>query len=300
MSETTKPPAGLIYSALARIMDDAKAIGKDSNNQQQGFKFRGIEAVMNHLHPLFAKHGVIVLPEVLAERTEERQTKSGGNLIYRVLTIRFAFAAEDGSTASCVVIGEGMDTGDKASNKAMAVALKYALSQMLLLPYGEVDPDADTPALSTRKGRTIDPGGESGPLVKDEPAAKTHTDGKTPADKPGTDPFPPADAKPQMAPGIPHALVIVGEVGTKTGTSNKGPWTRYYTKASDGQFYSTFDKPIGEQLADLEGQTVDIIYSIKKTAKGESREIKSLAVVGAQSGADNQDGEKPADDLPYN
>jgi len=142
---------GAVQQELAAIMLDAKAIGKASRNQSQGFNFRGIDAVMNHLHPIFAKHGVIILPEVLAERTEERQTKHGGNLIYRVLTVRFRFTAADGSSVCSTVIGEGMDSGDKAANKAMAVALKYALTQMLLLPYDEIDPDATMPPPSTRK-----------------------------------------------------------------------------------------------------------------------------------------------------
>jgi hypothetical protein len=146
---------GKIYGALAKIMRFAKAIGKDSQNSQQGFRFRGIDAVMNNLHPLFADAGVVILPNVLEDRVEERQTKSGGNLIYRVLKIRFDFAAEDGSMASATVIGEGMDSGDKASNKAMAVALKYALTQLLLLPYDEVDPDAETPPPSERKAAAI-------------------------------------------------------------------------------------------------------------------------------------------------
>jgi len=134
-----------IYKSLGDIMAEAKAIGKDSTNQSQGFKFRGIDAVMNHLHPVFAKHGVIVLPEVLEDRTEDRVTAKGSNLIYRVLRIKFNFtSAVDGSAASATVIGEGMDSGDKAANKAMAVGLKYALSQMLLLPYDEVDPDGET------------------------------------------------------------------------------------------------------------------------------------------------------------
>ena len=141
-----------IHGRLAAIMADAKAIGKASRNQQQGFNFRGIDAVMNHLHPVFARHGVVILPEVLAERHEDRQTKSGGNLIYRILTVRFTFAAEDGSSVASTVIGEGMDSGDKAANKAMAVALKYALTQMLLLPYDEVDPDGDTPPPSAPRG----------------------------------------------------------------------------------------------------------------------------------------------------
>lgn len=134
-----------IAEALAAIMAEVAPVGKDSQNTQQGFKFRGIDAVMNHLHPVFSKHGVIVLPEVLDDKTEERTTKSGGHLIYRVLRVKFSFVASDGSTLSSIVIGEGMDSGDKAANKAMAVALKYALTQMLLLPYDEIDADADTP-----------------------------------------------------------------------------------------------------------------------------------------------------------
>jgi len=140
-----------IYPAMAAIMAEAKAIGKDSRNQQQGFNFRGIDAVMNHLHPIFARHKVIVLPCVLEDKTEERETRSGGHLIYRVLRIQFTFVAADGSRVQCVTIGEGMDSGDKAANKAMAVALKYALSQTLLLPYDEVDPDAETPEASKPK-----------------------------------------------------------------------------------------------------------------------------------------------------
>jgi len=157
MIEENKAVDGTIGKRLAAIMADAKAIGKASRNQQQGFNFRGIDAVMNHLHPIFAKHGVVVLPDVIKDRTEERLTKSGGNLIYRILTVKFTFMASDDSFVSCTVIGEGMDTGDKAANKAMAVALKYALTQMLLLPYDEVDPDADTPPPSKPREYTPPP-----------------------------------------------------------------------------------------------------------------------------------------------
>ena len=40
--------------ALATVNKSIKAIGKDRTNQQQGFKFRGIDDVMNELHSLFA------------------------------------------------------------------------------------------------------------------------------------------------------------------------------------------------------------------------------------------------------
>jgi len=134
-----------IYEQMGAIMGEVGAIGKDKKNQMQNFMFRGIDAVMNGLHPVFSKHNVFILPEVMEDRTEERQTKSGGNLIYRIMKIKWRFmSAIDGSSVESVNIGEGMDSGDKAANKAMAISLKYALTQMLLLPYDEVDPDSES------------------------------------------------------------------------------------------------------------------------------------------------------------
>ena len=42
-----------IYKALAAVNKEIKPIAKDRTNQQQGFKFRGIDDVMNELHSLF-------------------------------------------------------------------------------------------------------------------------------------------------------------------------------------------------------------------------------------------------------
>lgn len=133
-----------IYSAIAAIQRDIDAIGKTKRNQSQGFNFRGIDDVYNAIHPLLAQHGVFTVPEVLDDRSEDRQTKNGGALIYRILKIKYTFYAEDGSSISAVVIGEGMDSGDKASNKAMSIAHKYAFFQVFSIPTEEVaasDPD---------------------------------------------------------------------------------------------------------------------------------------------------------------
>lgn len=139
-----------IQQRLVAVMRTCGALGKDGYNQQQNFRFRAVGAVMDHLHPRFAAEGVLVLPNVLEERTEERKTPKGTTLIYRVLRIRFDFVGEDGDLVSVTTIGEGMDSGDKAANKAQAVALKYALTQMLMVPYEEVDPDQDSADPSTR------------------------------------------------------------------------------------------------------------------------------------------------------
>ena len=135
-----------IYEAITYIMNKGYAIGKDRKNEQQRFFYRGIDDVMNVFQPLLAEAGVFIVPEVLESKREDRQTAKGGNLIYSVLRMKYTFYASDGSSVSAVVIGEGMDSGDKASNKAMAVAMKYAMFQVFCIPTEELDdPDATTP-----------------------------------------------------------------------------------------------------------------------------------------------------------
>ena len=134
-----------IYEAITAIMNDGYVIGKEKTNNQQGFKYRGIDDVMNTYYPLLAKYKVFVVPEVISESRSERETKGGGVLLYSILRIKYTFYAEDGSSVSAVVIGEGMDSGDKASNKAMAVGMKYALFQTFCIPTEEMrDPDSES------------------------------------------------------------------------------------------------------------------------------------------------------------
>jgi hypothetical protein len=133
-----------IFEAMSGVMADMQAVGKDQKNQQQGFKYRGIDQVYNALHPLLAKHKVFTTPEVLDKHREERTNKNGTILAFVTMRIKYTFWCEDGSSVSCTVEGEGMDSGDKASNKAMAIAHKYALLQTFCIPTEDMsDPDAE-------------------------------------------------------------------------------------------------------------------------------------------------------------
>lgn len=135
-----------IYELIGKAMADIGAIGKTSFNPQQKFNYRGIDAVMNGLHPVMQKYGLFCSPEVLKQEREERMTNNGGMLKYSILTMKYTVYAPDGSSVCATVIGEGMDSGDKASNKAMSVAFKYAMFQLFCIPTEEmVDPDAETP-----------------------------------------------------------------------------------------------------------------------------------------------------------
>ncbi len=153
-----------IFSQIALVMNDLTSVSKDRMNEQQRYKFRGIDDVYNALHTPMAKHGIFTVPTVLEDRTEERTTKSGTALIYRVLKIKFTFFADDGSSVDAIVIGEGMDSGDKASNKAMAVAHKYALLQVFAIPTEEdKDPEISSPEVkpkpkSSLQSRLDEPG----------------------------------------------------------------------------------------------------------------------------------------------
>lgn len=149
---------GNIYQAITDIMSEGYAITKDKRNAQQGFQYRGIDDVLNTFQPLLAKHHVFVVPEVLDQQRQERTTGKGGSLLYSLLRMRYTFYAEDGSSVSAVVVGEGMDSGDKASNKAMSVAMKYAMFQVFCIPTEEMqDPDAETPEPSKPKAEQPTP-----------------------------------------------------------------------------------------------------------------------------------------------
>lgn len=137
---------GKIYGAIASAMSEIDAIGKTKRNAQQGFLYRGVDDVMNTLNPILAKNKIFIVPEVCEHTREERHTAKGGTLLYSICKIKFRFYTEDGSYIEAVTIGEGMDSGDKATNKAMAIAFKYACFQVFCIPTEEMkEPDADTP-----------------------------------------------------------------------------------------------------------------------------------------------------------
>ena len=135
----------MIYGAIVDAMGQINAISKDRRNSTQGFQYRGIDDVMNELHGVLAKCGIFIVPTVLEEQRSEGKTSKGGILYYTRLKIKFTYYAKDGSFIESVVIGEAMDSGDKASNKALSVGMKYSLLQVFCIPTEESkDPDENS------------------------------------------------------------------------------------------------------------------------------------------------------------
>ena len=138
-----------IYAAINAVQTDLnkEGITKNRKNQQQGYNFRGIDDVYNALSPLLAKHGVCIMPRILTRDCIERQTQKGGTLFYVTVEAEFDFVcAKDGSKHVVRTFGEAMDSADKATNKAMSAAYKYAAFQAFAIPTeGDNDADAHTP-----------------------------------------------------------------------------------------------------------------------------------------------------------
>ena len=134
-----------IHEALACVNREIDAIGKNAKNKQQGFMYRGIDDAYNTLHDLLAKYGVITIPRVLSRDQVERTSAKGAALFYTTMFVEYDFIAEDGSKITVgPVVGEAMDSGDKGSNKCLAIAHKYALFQTFTIPTLFSDPDAET------------------------------------------------------------------------------------------------------------------------------------------------------------
>lgn len=135
-----------VYQAINAVQAALAKTGitkSRTNTQGSGYKFRGIDDVYNAIAPLLAEHGLCILPRVLSRVCEERQSRAGGALFYVTVDAEFDFvSAVDGSKHTVKTFGEAMDSGDKATNKAMSAAYKYAAFQAFSIPT-EADNDAD-------------------------------------------------------------------------------------------------------------------------------------------------------------
>lgn len=135
-----------VYKAISNVAKELAETGikKESENKQQGFMFRSIDAVYNALAPALVKHGLLILPRMINRTATERVTQRGGVLIYVTVKAEFDFiSTKDGSKHTVVTYGEAMDSGDKATNKAMSIAYKYAAFQAFCIPTEETAIDAD-------------------------------------------------------------------------------------------------------------------------------------------------------------
>ncbi len=151
-----------IHEALSRAKIEIGVIGKDDENQFHHYKFRGIDAIVNSVGPVFARLGIVVAPVhrlVSSEEVTSTEQKKGFRVIvetvwtFSISTERTLLPDKEGSTftvpatsaITAQTLGEAIDYSDKALNQAQTQSFKNALAQVLTIPTGEEDPDATSP-----------------------------------------------------------------------------------------------------------------------------------------------------------
>ena len=135
-----------IIAKLSAAMNDIGAVGKDGKYQdgRMSYKYRGVDGVVNAVSPAFRRHGIVCVPTLLEKSRDTTATRSGGRAEVIHIRVRYTFYdAESGESIATEVPGQAFDTSDKATAKAMSVALRIALLQVLMLPTCDTDPDAE-------------------------------------------------------------------------------------------------------------------------------------------------------------
>ena len=144
-SRFTPPREGEIFKRMSQVMAKMEAVGKNRRNAQQNYNFRSIDDVYGAAQPALVEAGVFCTPRVLGKTITEVKSKEGSIGTHIILEVEFEWCAPDGSSVTCILPGEAIDYGDKACNKAMSAAYKYAIFQTFAVPIGEggTDRDAD-------------------------------------------------------------------------------------------------------------------------------------------------------------
>ena len=134
-----------VHEALSTAAGRIGGLDKTEENRQQGFRFRSIEAITAAVRPVFADLGLSIVPEVLSVDYTEVQSKGGATGWRCVATVAYTVTHREGSEqVRAVMVGEAVDYGDKATSKAIQMAFKYALTQLLVIGSGD-DHDGATP-----------------------------------------------------------------------------------------------------------------------------------------------------------
>ena len=182
-----------VYKAISSVQMALAKLGieKAQTNKFDKYKFRGIDDIYNALSPLLARNKLCILPRIVNRTCEERKSQKGGALFYITIDAEFDFvAASDGSTHTVKMIGEAMDRSDKATNKAISAAYKYACFQTFCIPTeGDNDADFTTHEVKEKSQKTA-----KKEQPKPKPVPKTQTKKE---EKPKKDSKPAKEAKPK-------------------------------------------------------------------------------------------------------
>ena len=143
-----------IYEAIHAVMQEVGYVQKE-RKPGLNYTYAGEAALIAALRPVMVEHGIIMYVKNVARKDSGSYTTAKGSVMISTslnLVVVFHHVGS-GTEIKVEAAGEGADTGDKSSNKAMTGAYKYALRQTFLIETGD-DPDqfsSDEQARSAKK-----------------------------------------------------------------------------------------------------------------------------------------------------
>ncbi|WP_280187036.1 MULTISPECIES: ERF family protein [Nocardia] len=135
------PPQIPVHEAFAALQRDVQEVAKTSRNEDDGFNFRGIDAVMNAVGPAQRKHGVFFTPRVLSWKTERYRTTDNVGMKCAEVEVEYTVRGPAGDSFTGTAVGEAADRGDKALAAAQSVAFRIFLTTGMTIPTEQPDPD---------------------------------------------------------------------------------------------------------------------------------------------------------------
>lgn len=132
--------------SIVGVMQAVSKVGKTGHNDFQNFNFRGIDATLDAVGPALREVGGFIVPRIIKKKYVPSISSNGKPQMDVRLDVEYAWYGTDGGDPiRTTVPAEASDSADKGTAKAMSVAYRTYLLQILCLPTGDPDPDESYP-----------------------------------------------------------------------------------------------------------------------------------------------------------
>jgi len=144
LSALAVPQPGAIFGAVWEVMKSVQGVGKhgqmDPAARMGNYKYRKYDDLKRELGAACRVHGVALQSTIHNVINEQR-----GNMQRVQVHITYRFTSlVDGSEMRFDSLGESQDRSDKATGKAMTMALKSAMDQAFMLAAEDIEDPDDT------------------------------------------------------------------------------------------------------------------------------------------------------------
>ncbi|MBO3751583.1 ERF family protein [Streptosporangiaceae bacterium NEAU-GS5] len=133
-----------VHVAWAAVMGTVRSVtkGQKVTEGPARFNYRGVDDALNVFGPACRAHGVLVLPVRVEPSYRDTKTSTGKDTRECTVLVTYRIYGPTGDYLEVQAAGESLDTQDKGSAKAQAVALRTLLFHAGLVPTRDQDPDA--------------------------------------------------------------------------------------------------------------------------------------------------------------